>query len=180
MDIRVRELSRTHQLAARDSSMYCPKCSAQNEADQKYCRRCGLPLAMVQLATEGKMEEALATYKKAGETLSGSTIVLVICFLAALINLLLIPGPWGGYLILVNSTIGFLIALPMIIKGRMRLSHANRLLISDDPSRVVIDANQAGAELPPAAITDPLTPPVRVPGSIVDHTTLNLKSPGSR
>lgn len=159
--------------------MYCPKCSAQNEAEQKYCRRCGLPLTVVNLALEGRVDEALAQYKKGGGSLSGGTITLGLCLIGALINLILIPGPWNGYAVLANSIIGLVIALPMIITGHVRLSRAKRLLSSENPTHHLMKAesHQPATLLPPAAVTDPLLSPVPIPSSVTEHTTLNLKSP---
>ena len=102
--------------------MYCPKCSAQNETEQKYCRQCGLPFTVLNLALEGRVDEAVENYKKSGGSLSFSTIILALCLLGALINLLLIPGPWNVYAVVANSIVGLVIALPMIIAGHVRLS----------------------------------------------------------
>lgn len=159
--------------------MYCPKCSAHNETGQKYCRQCGLPLIMLQLALEGKVDEALAKYKKGGGALSGSTFILGLCLFGALINLFLIPGPWNGYAVVANSIVGLVIALPMIIAGHVRLSRARRLLSSEDQDHHVIKtaSHRTATLIPPSNVTDPLVSPVPIPGSVTENTTLNLKSP---
>ena len=159
--------------------MFCPKCSAQNETEQKYCRQCGLPLTIVNLALEGRVDEALAQYKKGGGALSGGTITLGLCLIGALINLILIPGPWNGYAVLANSIIGLVIALPMIITGHVRLSRAKRLLSSEDHTHLLIKAesHRTAELLPPASVTDSLLSPMPIPGSVTEQTTLNLKSP---
>ena len=163
--------------------MYCPKCSAQNETEQKYCRHCGLPLTIVQLGLEGRVDEALAMYKKGGDSLSGGTIALVLCLVTAIINMFLIPGPWNGYVVVANSIVGLLIALPMIIAGHVRLARARRVLGSDDDHahQLVKGESPATAALfPPAALTDPLPSRSAVPGLVTEQTTLNLKSPEQR
>ena len=144
--------------------MYCPKCNAQNETEQKYC-------------LEGRVDEAMAQYKKGGDSLSGSTITLGLCLIGALINLLLVPAPWNVYAVVANSIIGLVIALPMIIAGHVRLSRAKRLLSSEDPSHHLVNAKsyRTATLLPPA--TDPLLSPVPIPSPVTEHTTLNLKSP---
>ncbi len=159
--------------------MYCPKCSAQNETEQKYCRHCGLPLAIVQLGLDGRVDEALAMYKKGGGSLSGGTIALVLCLFGAIINMFLIPGSWNGYVVVANSIVGLLIALPMIIAGHVRLSRAKRLLSSEDqPHRLIPAESKSTAALLPRAIeTDPLVSRAPIPGSVTEQTTLNLKSP---
>ena len=159
--------------------MYCPKCSDQNEIGQKYCRRCGLPLTTLQVALEGRVDDALAKYKKGGDALSGSTITMVLCLVGAIINLLLIPAPWNVYAVLANSIIGLMIALPMVISGHVRFSRARRLLSSEDQANRLIkpDSHSTTALSPPSLETDPLPSPVPIPGSVTEQTTLNLKSP---
>jgi hypothetical protein len=159
--------------------MYCPKCGAQNETEQKYCRLCGQPLAVLQLALEGRVDEAVAKYQKGGYSLSGSTIALGLCLFGALINLLLIPSPWNVYAVVANSIVGLVIALPMIISGHVRISRANRLLSSEDQAHRVLKAESHQTEtlLPPATVTDPLLSRVPIPGSVTEQTTRNLESP---
>lgn len=166
-------------MVAEDSSMYCPKCSDQNETEQKYCRRCGLPLTVLKLALEGRVDDAVEQYKKGGGSLSVSTIILAICLLGALINLVLIPGPWNGYAVVANSIVGLVIALPMIITGHVRLSRAKRLLSSEHgaPRLIKAESPETATLLPPATVTDPLSPRVPIASSVTEQTTLNLKSP---
>ena len=159
--------------------MYCPKCSATNETGQKYCRQCGLPLTTLQLAIDGRVDEALAQYKKGGGSLFGGTVALALCLLGALINMFLIPGPWNGYVAVANLIIGLVIALPMIIAGHVRLSRASHLLSSAEQSPGLIKPESpATAELfPPATLTEGQLPRLPMPGSVTEGTTLNLKSP---
>jgi hypothetical protein len=159
--------------------MYCPECSAQNETGQKYCRRCGLPLTVIQLAIEGRVDEALARYKKGVSSLSGGTYILALCLFGALINMFMIPGPWNGYAVVANSIVGLVIGVPMIIAGRVRLSRAKRLLSSEDQAHRLIEAEtpRTAALSPLAATTDPLVSRIPIPGSVTEQTTLNLKSP---
>jgi zinc ribbon protein len=159
--------------------MYCPECSAQNETGQKYCRRCGLPLTVIQLAIEGRVDEALAKYRKGVASLSRGTFILALCLFAALINMFLIPGPWNGYAVVANSIVGLVIAVPMIIAGRVRLSRARHVLSSEDQAHHLIEpeAGRTAALSPLGAITDPLVSQIPIPGSVTEQTTLNLKSP---
>jgi hypothetical protein len=159
--------------------MYCPKCSAQNEAEQQYCRRCGLSLAIVQLALEGRADAAIAQYKKGRSTLSKSVITLSIFAFAALVNPLLVTNPWASYLMLINLVLGLVIALPMAVTGYVRLSRAERLLSTKDQSRRMIEdqSQQSGPTLSPAPVTDPLRSMPLAPNSVTEHTTLKLKSP---
>src|ERR1041384_5229288 len=119
--------------------MYCPRCGAQNKAEQKYCRQCGLPLTIVRLALEGQADKAIEKYKKGRDSISGGVITLSLCSIGALINILLTPNPWNLYLATLNLVLGLLIAIPMVITGYKRLSQADRLVRMKDQSQRMID-----------------------------------------
>ena len=159
--------------------MYCPKCSAQNEGEPKYCRRCGLPLTTVQLALEGRADELIAKYKKGRGAISGGVIAPSLACIGALINIFSIPGPWSFYLATLNLVLGILIALPMIIIGYRRLWQADRLLSAKEPSRPMIEeqSEQIDGSLPAAPVTDPLLSRPLPPSSVTEQTTLNLRLP---
>jgi hypothetical protein len=67
----------------------------------------------------------------------------------------------------------------MIIAGQRRLSHARRLLSSiDRDQRKIKDESPGRIELMPrAAVTDPLSLNVPIPGSVTEQTTANLIPP---
>jgi hypothetical protein len=159
--------------------MYCPKCSAQNNGEQKYCRRCGLPLTTVQLALEGRADEVIAKYKKGRGSISSSVVILSLTVIGALINIILVPGPWNLYLATLNLVLGLLTALPMIIFGYTRLWQADRLLSSKEQSPRMIDeqSRQIDGSLSAAAITDSLLSRPLTPHSVTERTTLNLGIP---
>ena len=159
--------------------MYCPQCSAQNQGEPKYCRRCGLPLTTVQLALEGRADEVIAKYKKGRGSISGSVAALCISSIGALINIILVPGPWNVYLALLNLVMGLLIALPMIITGYTRLRQADRLVSTKEQNRQMIDepSQQIDGSLSAGAVTDPLLSRPVTPSSVTEQTTLNLKIP---
>ena len=156
--------------------MYCPRCNTQNEWEQKYCRRCGLPLGGIRLGLEGHTEEALSNYKKGGGALSAGNIILVVCVSVALLNFFLSSGP-RNYGVLVNLLIGLLVGLPMIIIGLVRVSRAERLLKGEGFAAPLIREKTDGAEfLPPAGHKiDPLAESLSPSASVTEQTTLKLK-----
>jgi ribosomal protein L40E len=46
--------------------MFCPRCSAQNSDDTKYCRACGINLATVSLALSSPQQLSQATWENLG------------------------------------------------------------------------------------------------------------------
>ena len=157
--------------------MYCPKCSTKNEPEQKYCPRCGLTLAPVRLALEGRAEEALEKFRKGKESIYGSAMTLGIWSGCAVINTLLIPSPWNMYVAGVNLALGLLIAAPMAVTGYARLSRAERVLDRKvDPGHALEDQSRhSELPLPKPSTTNPLfsSPPAH--GSVTERTTRNLK-----
>lgn len=163
--------------------MYCPRCNTENESEQKYCRRCGLPLAGVRRALDGRAEEALAEYKKGGGALSAAAVILTVCVLVALLNFFLSSEP-RGYGVLINLLVGLLVTLPMIVSGLARVSRAERLLRDngEDSATPQIREQTNGAEsLPPAGQKiDPLEERMSGRNSVTEHTTVKLKRGAER
>jgi hypothetical protein len=75
--------------------MFCPRCSAENNLEQKYCRQCGLQLTAARIALHGGVDEALARYWWGEGLLAGGSIFLILSVLAALANISLNSGPWN-------------------------------------------------------------------------------------
>src|SRR5687767_4230840 len=157
--------------------MYCPKCSAQNEPEQKYCPHCGLTLAPVRLALDGRAEEAIAKFQRGKKSIYGSAMTLGIWSGCALINTLLIPSPWNVYVAGVNVALGLLIAVPMAITGFVRFSRAEGVLDRKvDAGHALEDRSQySELPLPKPSTTNPLFSRPPAPGSVTEHTTRNLK-----
>ena len=161
--------------------MYCPRCSARNQSEEKYCRQCGLPLGGVRLALEGRAEEAASQYKKGGGLLSAGAIILAVCVLIALLNFFLSSEP-GSYGVLINLLIGLLVALPMIVAGMVSVSRAERLL-NDKGLKVSLTGEQTDepALLPPAGRQSDLpVESLSSPNSVTEQITLKLKRAAER
>lgn len=143
-----------------------------------YCPRCGLTLAPVRLALEGRAEEAIAKFRKGKESIYGSAMTLGIWSGCALINTLLIPSPWNMYVAGVNLVLGLLIAVPMAVTGYARFSRAERVLDrKGDPGQTLEDhSRQSEMPLPKPSTTNPLFSTTLAPGSVTEQTTRNLES----
>lgn len=160
--------------------MFCPRCSAHNETEQKYCRQCGLPLVSVRLCIEGSMNEALIKYKKGGDLLSSGIITLLVFVLIALFNFFM-SSEARNYGMAINLVLGLLITLPMIITGLVRVSRAQRLLNQKDNSQIALNENSRQPEILSAAhTTNSLLTSLPAPGSVTEQATLKLKQPEQR
>ena len=158
--------------------MYCPRCSAENDLKQKYCRQCGLQLGPVQLALHGGMEEALTKHKVGEWLLAGGSIFLVLSVLAAFANIFLNSGPWN-YGVIINLLIGLIVTVPMITIGMVRLRRARRALqLKDEQGQLASDHSQGEKTLAASAHpADRLLSAVEVPDSITEGTTRLLTTP---
>ncbi len=155
--------------------MFCPQCSAENNLEQKYCRRCGLQLTAARIALPGVVDEALATYRKGANLLSGGSIFLIFSVMAALANILLNSSPWN-YGVIINLLLGLVITVPMIVIGIARLRRAQRALQpKDERGQLESDYSQGKETLAaPAHPTGRLLSPVEAPESITEGTTRHL------
>ena len=154
--------------------MFCPRCAAENELRQGYCRQCGLGLADVALALNGAATESIAKLKSGSHLMNGGIGVLTSFMLVAV--MITIISITQGHPVLVaiamlNAVLGALIGLPLVIVGKMRVTQASRLLSGEESSHAIGSQrdipylNENGKEvnrLPP-------------PGSVTDRTTLDLK-----
>jgi hypothetical protein len=163
--------------------MFCPRCSAQNKLEQKFCRQCGLSLPSVRLALEGKIDEAAATIKKDFDKLASGALTLIIFALIALI-----ASFFSGFNASINLILGLLISVPIIYKGIKRLQRSIKLIdskeqlqqqINQPSGKASLEEGPAKAILPQVPDTDPLRSS-QVPGSVAEHTTLDLKQPVPR
>lgn len=155
--------------------MYCPQCGTQNEPKQSYCRQCGQPLMSVQLALDGRVDEATAKFKKAEDLLAAGLLTFAIFVLTGIISLAIA----GLVPFAINIILGFTICLPIVVTGLVRVDRLRRLL---DPQerRANLSLEQPAqplAALPAARTTDPLDSRLPIPGSVTEHTTFSLKTP---
>jgi len=163
--------------------MFCPRCSAQNKLEQKFCRSCGLSLSSVRLALEGKIEEAAAELKRSYNNLGTPIGILGIFIFAALINLFL--WDWG---VLINLVLGVLITIGWFHKGFKQMERVLKTLEGKERGRsaraAIAPTDQTASQfeptlqaelaLPAVPDTDPILAP-SAPGSIAEHTTFELK-----
>jgi len=158
--------------------MFCPKCGAQNKAEQKFCRSCGQALSPVRMALEGKIDEVATALAKDREKIAAGALTLVIFVLIALLASFF-PGPSA----VINLILGLLIGATITWRGLRRLDRSIKLLDPKEQSLPKLEAAPtqpalAQAEPAIAAVsavpdTDPLmTGPAAA--SVTEHTTLHL------
>src|SRR5688572_1435253 len=151
--------------------MFCPRCGDENGSPLAYCRRCGLSLPAIRLASEGRVEKALDGLSKGSGNLTGGAIIFIIGLLNALIN---------GYFFVwqaavISALAGSAVAVPLITAGMLRVRRARRLLNPEEDPQALPEAAPV-ASLPETADTAPTLPaPPR--DSITEHTTLKLDPP---
>ena len=149
--------------------MFCPGCATENGSEQGFCRRCGLPLSAVRLASEGHLDEALLKLKKGSGRISAGLVVILIGLLNALVNNAL--DAWmAAYL---SGALGTAVGTPLIIKGLSQVKQARRLLNPSESVKGLPGAARAGDALT-GAPTRALKPGGTAAGSVTEHTTLEL------
>jgi hypothetical protein len=158
--------------------MFCPRCATENKKEQRYCRQCGLTLSTIQLALEGRIDEAIEKYKKCENTLDWGFIILLIGGLNAGINAFFRAWP----VVIFSGAIGFVVGITLILIGLSRMGRTTKML-SPPEKRVEPETHalnqpeHANSALPPAPITEELRRTPAPPASIIEDTTLKLKPP---
>ena len=146
--------------------MFCPNCAAQNNADQHYCRTCGLKLAAIahELASQRPPVEYAQLQRRQRRSEVAGVVSLSVAGLIGLCLLLgkafyyklLLFGPellfWSGFsaLILFGLASVFFFNYPKFIK----IDKANaRLSEVEEPSRHT-NRLPDGAAFEPASVTE--------------------------
>ena len=158
--------------------MFCPQCATENDSQQGYCRECGLPLAGARLALEQHLDQTLAefeasrvSFRRARAFLIGALIWAVFAGLFFLIGAPfsreLLPLVIGVYLFLSMASV-------FEVKGLKRFNRAYRHLTRNaGPTVPVLGKSRRDAAVLPEV--GEIDPPVRIPSSVVEQTTLDLK-----
>lgn len=162
--------------------MFCPGCATENSSQQRYCRRCGLPLLGARLCLEGRTDEALARIKKGVNMLSGALTALAI-FIPVVFVVLLSMGKLNLINFALNMFIVFAVALPFVVSGLIRFRRAERLLNPSgefhDPA--IIGSKNTKSLSEPASFAAQAIPPEQpLHISATEHTTFDLKSSSRR
>lgn len=155
--------------------MFCPRCGIENDLEQGYCRQCGQALSDVQLALQGAPSESLNKLRSSSQLMNGGIATLIIFTLIAVIITLLgvaLGDPTLSTIAMINAALGVLIGLPLVIVGKSKIREATRLLSSRPETRAL------ESERRNRAITSGLQSNLNqlAPGSVTEHTTLDLKS----
>jgi hypothetical protein len=156
--------------------MFCPQCGAENNLEQKYCRRCGLQLNASRISLQGGVGNALTKHRQGEILFASGGATLVIFVLAALANIFLDSGPFP---VLINLLLGLVVAVPLMASGFASMRRAGRTLHpKDEPHQLAGDQYEAARTLTSSAYsTDPLFQPMRTPDSVAEGTTLSLTEP---
>jgi len=150
--------------------MHCPYCGTLNDAQPRYCRKCGRSLTAVQLALAGRVDEAIAKFRKSQDLLVMGLFAFAICMFAAFILL----GSRGPLLFSFVVILALLVSVPLVLTGLIKLNRVRRLLdAADTKSKQITSGNAADTALPGRS-TDPLEFVPEPRGSVTDRTTLHL------
>src|SRR5262245_46592238 len=150
--------------------MYCPDCATLNDSQTHYCRKCGRPLTGVQMALEGRVEEAVTKFKKSEDVLGWGLLLFGLFMAAGLFILFFNGGPRPFSFVVLFALI---VCLPIVLTGLIKVDQVRRLL-EGDADKKQIDSNQKVINALPARTTDPLEVTPEFRGSVTDRTTLHL------
>jgi len=156
--------------------MFCPSCATENQPAQKYCRRCGRPLAGVHLALEGRVDEAIKTLRIGEKTPHVKFILLAAALLLLSITTIHALRTGAPLAFLLMPACGLLLGLLIgLSKRTFKLWHVKRLLNAGVEFKSLTTNSVASPDFPIASNSSAAKPPV--PVSVTENTTLELRSP---
>ena len=163
--------------------MFCPRCATENALEQGYCRQCGQSLSDVRMALEGSATESLRKLQAGAKLMNGGIATLISFILIALLLSVLgiaLGNPVLSSIGMLNVLLGALIGFPLVFVGKANVKRATRLLSGTQHQ---ISRRTAGSvHRPGDLLTTDLekgTHSVSAPGSVTEHTTLELHEPRS-
>lgn len=183
--------------------MYCPKCGSENQAEVKFCTRCGANLAVVSEAINAKsadkrwsddpiVEMVKQYYDGRQSTVVGVGSMIIGLTVLAILLKLNVPENLTGVLlngVAACALIYGAIAIIYGIGGWIESSSKLKALGYDKPKNAVSRPKGAGAELPSASTvinvknydTDSMSAPISItdsmnaPASVTEQTTRDLQ-----
>ena len=172
--------------------MYCPSCGSNNQADVKFCTRCGTNLAVVSEALTGRLPAKTSAdddhtaklmrdyYRGRKDTITGTTLLL-----AGLLIMAILMG--AG----MNGIGAFFIIFWMLIWGAASLAGGlGKWIASSSEMKLLGIGSQSQLQgapslrvLSPGERTDPQgsgysTGPTELPASVTEQTTRHLDERG--
>jgi zinc-ribbon domain len=177
--------------------VYCPNCAHENQAEIKFCTRCGTNLAAVSEALSGKplnpvevddrMVKLLTKYYdgRRSAAVGGASLtigtLMIILLLAARLNWENIPLP--ALLLIALSTCALVFGAIAVIGGVVgwiqSSSEMNALGYGPPPKRIAniprLPLSSLSAEQPARSQAEYATDPISFPASITEQTTRQLE-----
>jgi zinc ribbon protein len=176
--------------------VYCPSCGVNNRDEVKFCTRCGTNLDIVSEALSGKSTGSLETdermvrvlkdyYRSRRMTIIGGVASLISLFKLALLLVLGFPEKMLPLAALLTGLLlcGLFALIWGMTKWNNSSSEIKALGLSPPKGKKLAPApNQLRLAANPASISTPKyrTDPIKVPGSVTDHTTHLLDELESR
>jgi hypothetical protein len=156
--------------------MFCPQCGSDNDADKKYCRSCGQPLAAVRLALAGHVDAAIKV--SAGEQRlkphrirMGIAVFLIAVALATIFT--------GGRIGFSNVQSAALVLILMMVFFILTSLKAHRIARALDVENQTPGLNRADSDPVSIRAADPVALKQAPGSSVTDHETIKLHQPNS-
>lgn len=157
-------------------AMFCPQCGSDNDADKKYCRSCGQPLAAVRLALDGRIDAAIKL-SDGEQRLKTYRVRVGLAIFLILVGLLTIFTSGEVGFVKVQSAALVLILMMVFFIQVSRKSHRiARALDSEDRTPGLDGSDSDAASI---RATNPAVLKQAPNSSVTDRETIKLNRPES-
>jgi zinc ribbon protein len=148
--------------------MFCPNCGSENDQQKSYCRHCGLPLAAVRLAVDGRVDEAIKTIEahRSLRLYRGRMLIGVLLILIA-ISTIFSAGKFGFSN--VQSAAFILIILVLFFMMLVRTGHRVAQLLDTNTKSSALNFSK-----PITGDATTMRLPEAAPNSIIEQDTLKM------
>ena len=114
--------------------MFCPLCATENHSERNYCRQCGQPLAAVQLAVDGRVDEVIKTVEGDAKLTGYRLQIGIACFLILISAFTIFTGGTIGFSNVQSAALILIMMMVFFILLSRKGHRVARLLDAEDES----------------------------------------------
>ena len=154
--------------------MFCPQCGSDNDADKKYCRSCGQPLAAVRLALDGRVDAAIKLSEGEQRLKPHRIRMGIAVFLIAVALATIFSGGRIGFSNVQSAALVLILMMIFFILTSLKAHRIARALAVEDQTT---GSNRAESDPVSIRAANPVALKQPPDSSVTDQETIRLHRP---